>query len=255
MSICYWVYHTITYIHGAPWWLYFSSTPRSKLGKALYGLKQAPKTWYGKIADYLQFCGYFASNSNSSLFVKRQSKVHVIVLLYVMTWLLLATMMKKLQSYELNFNSVWDERFEELSHLLTPYELTCFSQTLSIVQNLTLVYWTLISFHFPPSVRIFYKILTEMCEITKIPLVIFLIFLFNLTAIFNGSRYLNQNESLIPKSPKYTKISISQLTWRSSILLVCSCVYWCKWRPWLIGIWTLPSNFPHLSEPTSNFSY
>jgi hypothetical protein len=54
-----------------------------KLKKALYGLKQAPRAWYGKIAEYLQFCGYLASNSNSSLFVKKQSKVHVIVLLYV----------------------------------------------------------------------------------------------------------------------------------------------------------------------------
>jgi hypothetical protein len=36
-----------------------------------------------------------------------------------------------------------------------------------------------------------------MSEITKIPLVIFLIFLFNLTTIFNGIEYLKQNESLI----------------------------------------------------------
>lgn len=33
-----------------------------KLRKALYGLKQAPRAWYGKIAQYLQFCGYEASN-------------------------------------------------------------------------------------------------------------------------------------------------------------------------------------------------
>lgn len=52
-----------------------------KLKKALYGLKQAPSAWYGKIAEYFQFCGYFASNSDSSLFVKKQSKVHFIVLL------------------------------------------------------------------------------------------------------------------------------------------------------------------------------
>jgi hypothetical protein len=36
-----------------------------------------------------------------------------------------------------------------------------------------------------------------MCEIIKIPLVIFLIFPFNLTAIFKGRGYLKQNESLI----------------------------------------------------------
>jgi hypothetical protein len=54
-----------------------------KLKKALYGLKQALRAWYGKIAEYLQFCGYFASNLDSSLFVKKQSKVRVIVLLYI----------------------------------------------------------------------------------------------------------------------------------------------------------------------------
>jgi hypothetical protein len=36
-----------------------------------------------------------------------------------------------------------------------------------------------------------------MHEITKIPSVIFLIFLFNLTVIFNGGRYLKQNKSSI----------------------------------------------------------
>ncbi|GKV11936.1 hypothetical protein SLEP1_g23148 [Rubroshorea leprosula] len=54
-----------------------------KLKKALYGLKQAPRAWYGKIAQYLQFCGYLASDSDHSLFVKKQSSLHVIVLLYV----------------------------------------------------------------------------------------------------------------------------------------------------------------------------
>lgn len=54
-----------------------------KLQKAFYALKKAPRAWYSKIAEYLQFCGYFASNSDSSLFVKKQEKFHVIVLLYV----------------------------------------------------------------------------------------------------------------------------------------------------------------------------
>lgn len=54
-----------------------------KLKKALYGLKQAPRAWYGKIAEYLQFCGYLASDSDSSLFVKKQGTLHMIVLLYV----------------------------------------------------------------------------------------------------------------------------------------------------------------------------
>ncbi|KAK8940855.1 hypothetical protein KSP39_PZI009825 [Platanthera zijinensis] len=54
-----------------------------KLRKALYGLKQAPRAWYGKIAEYLQFCGYLASNSDSSLFIKKKGELSVLVLLYV----------------------------------------------------------------------------------------------------------------------------------------------------------------------------
>jgi hypothetical protein len=54
-----------------------------KLKKALYGLKQAPRAWYGKIAEYLQFCGYSSSSSDHSLFVKRKAGLHVVVLLYV----------------------------------------------------------------------------------------------------------------------------------------------------------------------------
>lgn len=54
-----------------------------KLKKALYGLKQAPRAWYGKIAEYLRFCGYVASESDSSLFIKKRQGLMVIVLLYV----------------------------------------------------------------------------------------------------------------------------------------------------------------------------
>lgn len=54
-----------------------------RLKKALYGLKQAPRAWYGKIAEYLQFCGYTASESDSSLFIKKHQGQMVVVLLYV----------------------------------------------------------------------------------------------------------------------------------------------------------------------------
>jgi len=54
-----------------------------KLKKTLYGLKQAPRAWYGKIAQYLYFCGYTTSHSDPSLFVKKQRDLHVVVLLYV----------------------------------------------------------------------------------------------------------------------------------------------------------------------------
>ncbi|KAG7559523.1 Reverse transcriptase RNA-dependent DNA polymerase [Arabidopsis thaliana x Arabidopsis arenosa] len=46
-------------------------------------LKQAPRAWYGKVAQFLQFCGYEAPNSDLSLFFKKKGGVHVVVLLYV----------------------------------------------------------------------------------------------------------------------------------------------------------------------------
>jgi hypothetical protein len=47
-----------------------------------------------------------------------------------------------------------------------------------------------------------------MCEITKIPLVNFLIFSFNLTAIFNDMGYLKQNESLIYQSESFLTLGV-----------------------------------------------
>lgn len=54
-----------------------------RLKKALYGLKQAPRAWYGKVAQYLNFCGFKVSDADSSLFIKLESKLHLLVLLYV----------------------------------------------------------------------------------------------------------------------------------------------------------------------------
>ncbi|KAK9120307.1 hypothetical protein Syun_017924 [Stephania yunnanensis] len=54
-----------------------------QLKKALYGLKQAPRAWYGKVAQYFIFCGFKLSEADSSLFIKRNSHMHLLVLLYV----------------------------------------------------------------------------------------------------------------------------------------------------------------------------
>ena len=42
-----------------------------RLKKALYGLKQARRAWFGKIAQYLNFCGLKFSCADPSLFVKK----------------------------------------------------------------------------------------------------------------------------------------------------------------------------------------
>ena len=54
-----------------------------RLKKALYGLKQAPRAWYGKIAQYLTFCGFKTSSSDPSLFIKTHSAKYTMILLYV----------------------------------------------------------------------------------------------------------------------------------------------------------------------------
>ncbi|KAL0453679.1 UNVERIFIED_CONTAM: Retrovirus-related Pol polyprotein from transposon RE1 [Sesamum latifolium] len=54
-----------------------------RLKKAIYGLKQAPRAWYGKVAQYFIFCGFKVSNADSSLFIKIESDMHLLVLLYV----------------------------------------------------------------------------------------------------------------------------------------------------------------------------
>lgn len=48
----------------------------------MYGLKQAPYAWYGKVAQYFIFCGLNISDADSSLFIKLESNVHLMILLY-----------------------------------------------------------------------------------------------------------------------------------------------------------------------------
>ena len=54
-----------------------------RLKKALYGLKQAPRAWFGKIAQYLNFCGFKSSCVNPSFFVKKTIIGCTLLLLYV----------------------------------------------------------------------------------------------------------------------------------------------------------------------------
>ncbi|KAG6397731.1 hypothetical protein SASPL_143901 [Salvia splendens] len=54
-----------------------------RLKKSLYCLKQASRAWYGKIAQYLEFCCYNSSETDFSLFIKKSSSSCMMVLLYV----------------------------------------------------------------------------------------------------------------------------------------------------------------------------
>jgi histone deacetylase 1/2 len=54
-----------------------------KLDKALYGLKQAPRAWYSRLSAQLIAFGFFASKSDTSLFIYRKSHVTIFMLIYV----------------------------------------------------------------------------------------------------------------------------------------------------------------------------
>jgi histone deacetylase 1/2 len=54
-----------------------------KLDKALYGLKQAPRAWYSRLSSQLIALGFFASKSDTSLFIYRKSHITIFMLIYV----------------------------------------------------------------------------------------------------------------------------------------------------------------------------
>jgi len=53
------------------------------LKKALYGLKQAPRAWYSRIDEHLQNLGFAKSFSKSTLYVKQNGAIILIISLYV----------------------------------------------------------------------------------------------------------------------------------------------------------------------------
>ncbi|GKV49234.1 hypothetical protein SLEP1_g55997 [Rubroshorea leprosula] len=90
-----------------------------KLKKALYGLKQVPRAWYGKMAQYLQFCGYLALDSYHSLFVKKQSSLHVIVLLYVDDIIIIGNDEEEIARLQEELSILFDmKNLGELNHFL-----------------------------------------------------------------------------------------------------------------------------------------
>ncbi|KAD7476990.1 hypothetical protein E3N88_00126 [Mikania micrantha] len=64
---------------------YFSKneTKVCRLVKSLYGLKQSPRNWNGKLTSTLLEMGFVQSISDYSLFVKNDSNVYIVLLVYV----------------------------------------------------------------------------------------------------------------------------------------------------------------------------
>lgn len=54
-----------------------------KLHKVLYGLKQSPQAWFLKLSSCLLNLGFFASKSDTSMFIYRDSSSIVVFLIYV----------------------------------------------------------------------------------------------------------------------------------------------------------------------------
>lgn len=54
-----------------------------RLKKALYGLKQAPRAWYHELCQYLFSAGFANSQSDAFLFILKQMRLTIFVLVYV----------------------------------------------------------------------------------------------------------------------------------------------------------------------------
>ena len=54
-----------------------------KLKKALYGLKQSPRVWFGRFIAAMKRFGYRQSNSDHTLFLKKQGDQIICLVIYV----------------------------------------------------------------------------------------------------------------------------------------------------------------------------
>ena len=54
-----------------------------RLKKSLYGLKQSPRAWFGRFTKSMRAFGYRQSNSDHTLFLKRQNGKLTALIVYV----------------------------------------------------------------------------------------------------------------------------------------------------------------------------
>ena len=79
-----------------------------RLKKALYGLKQAPRAWYEKIHAYLTAHGFCNSPSESTLYVRRENDVLLVIVLYVNDMLLIGPNEKHIADFKVELNSAFE---------------------------------------------------------------------------------------------------------------------------------------------------
>lgn len=73
-----------------------------KLNKSLYGLKQSPRAWFGKFTKSMTNFGYNQSNSDHTLFIKKQHGKITALIIYVDDMIVIGNdpkEMKALQNY------------------------------------------------------------------------------------------------------------------------------------------------------------
>ena len=79
-----------------------------RLKKALYGLKQAPCAGYEKIHAYLTAHGFQNSPTKSTLYVKRQGDVFLIIVLYVDDMLLMSPNEVHIANFKADLNASFE---------------------------------------------------------------------------------------------------------------------------------------------------
>ena len=61
----------------------FNKREGCQLKRALYGLKQSPRTWFGRFIQAMKKFGYKQSNSDHTLFLKKNVKKITCLIIYV----------------------------------------------------------------------------------------------------------------------------------------------------------------------------
>ncbi|WJZ83066.1 hypothetical protein VitviT2T_002777 [Vitis vinifera] len=72
-----------------------------KLKKSLYGLKQSPRAWFGRFTKSMRAFGYRQSNSDHTLFLKKQHGKITALIVYVDDMVVIGTILKKKKLYKI----------------------------------------------------------------------------------------------------------------------------------------------------------
>jgi Reverse transcriptase (RNA-dependent DNA polymerase) len=86
-----------------------------KLIKSIYGLKQSPRTWYEKLSSFLTLCNFIISNSDHSLFIKKDHTCITVILVYVDDVIITGNNEKSIREIKRQLKDKFD--IKDLGHL------------------------------------------------------------------------------------------------------------------------------------------